>query len=55
MNKYRKAITALLGPVISVLVLVNVLPAEFNTPEVVGAITLIINTVLVWAIPNEQA
>lgn len=48
--RYRKATTALIGSVVSILAISGV---DLD-PELVVAVTTIITSVLVFAIPNED-
>lgn len=55
LGNYSKFYGALVGGIVSYLVSRNFLPADFNTPDVVAALTTVVTAISVWAFPANQA
>lgn len=51
MGSYSKFFGAIVGGAISYAVAKGILPADFNTPDIVTAMTTIITAIAVWAFP----
>lgn len=54
MGNYSKLIGSLVGGVLGLLVAKNVIPAEFNTPDVQAAVTVLVSAFAVWAFPANK-
>ncbi len=55
MGNYSKAIGALVGGVIGLLGGIFALPAEWQTPEVIGAITTVLSLIATYVFPANKA
>lgn len=51
--KYNKAITALIAPIVTFLVTINVLPENFNTPEFQAGAVAVVTAFMTWLVPNK--
>jgi len=49
-----KAIAALITPVLSLLALYGLLPEALTTPEIIGAFTALITSLVVYFVPNKK-
>lgn len=54
MQQYSKAISAFLAGLVGVLATFGVSEAESITPEMISAVTMILSTILVYALPNKN-
>lgn len=54
LGNYSKFYGAIVGGAVSYLVAKGLLPADFNTPDVVAALTTIVTSIFVWAFPANR-
>lgn len=54
MGNYSKLIGSLVGGVVGILVAKNILPPEFNTPEIVASLTVICSAIATYIFPANQ-
>ena len=55
MQQYNKAIAAIVGGLIALLVTKGVLPAEWQDPVTVTTIAGLVSALLVWVVPNKPS